>query len=299
MKKIDLVQGSKEWLEYRRSRVMASDIPVILNVSPYKKRHQLLGEKKYGPKEISDFTKKIFQDGHDWEEVVRDHLFKQGKVFTPCVVQSQDNDRFAASLDGLSEDETQILEVKSTSKQEIIDRVKSGDIPPEYYHQIQFQLFCTGLQSCLLVVVKDGEMVSTIVETQTPLEHSITYSKASEFLNEMDFSSESHLMLPEWNELVHLKNVSQEVNLRLKQIEDRVKELSTKLLQTYGASHLEGNGIRVQKVERSGAVDYSKIPELASVDLEKYRKRSTTYVKCDLLKPQKGDHNESITNQPE
>lgn len=44
----------------------------------------------------------------------------------------------------------------------------------------------------------------------------------------------------------------------------------------------EGNGVRVNWVERKGPVDYKKVPELLNVDLGKYRKENTFYWKINL-----------------
>ena len=45
MKVVDLNQRSEEWLQWRSKGVTASDIPIILGLSPYKTRWQLWAEK--------------------------------------------------------------------------------------------------------------------------------------------------------------------------------------------------------------------------------------------------------------
>jgi len=45
MKVVDLNQRSDEWLQWRSKGVTASDIPIILGLSPYKTRWQLWAEK--------------------------------------------------------------------------------------------------------------------------------------------------------------------------------------------------------------------------------------------------------------
>ncbi|CAN8140899.1 hypothetical protein THIOSC15_2560001 [uncultured Thiomicrorhabdus sp.] len=44
-----------------------------------------------------------------------------------------------------------------------------------------------------------------------------------------------------------------------------------------GAKHIIGNGFKVDMVERKGNVDYKKIPELKTVDLDSYRKKPATF----------------------
>ena len=44
----ELVQQSEEWLEFRRSRIGASDAPIIMGVSPWKTHYKLWVEKIQG-----------------------------------------------------------------------------------------------------------------------------------------------------------------------------------------------------------------------------------------------------------
>ena len=45
MKTVDLNQRSPEWLQWRSQGITASDIPIILGLSPYKTPWQLWAEK--------------------------------------------------------------------------------------------------------------------------------------------------------------------------------------------------------------------------------------------------------------
>ena len=39
----------------------------------------------------------------------------------------------------------------------------------------------------------------------------------------------------------------------------------------------EGNGVKIQEIERKGAIEYSVIPQLQNVNLEQYRKKGSFY----------------------
>ena len=43
-----LIQQTDEWLEMRRNKIGASDAPIIMEVSPYKKPNQLMEDKLTG-----------------------------------------------------------------------------------------------------------------------------------------------------------------------------------------------------------------------------------------------------------
>ena len=68
-KTISLTQNTPEWLEYRKGHVGASDVPIIMGLSPWRTRYQLLLEKKGklpGQKENASMRR-----GHEMEEAAR------------------------------------------------------------------------------------------------------------------------------------------------------------------------------------------------------------------------------------
>lgn len=59
---------------------------------------------------------------------------------------------------------------------------------------------------------------------------------------------------------------------QIKALETEEESLRKQLVFLSGESNTKGAGISMCKVIRSGAVDYSKIPELKNIDLNQYRK---------------------------
>ena len=60
-----------------------------------------------------------------------------------------------------------------------------------------------------------------------------------------------------------------------KECERKEKELYDQLKSISQEQNSFGGGYRFSKIERKGTVDYSKIPELSQVDLNRYRKESS------------------------
>jgi hypothetical protein len=60
----------------------------------------------------------------------------------------------------------------------------------------------------------------------------------------------------------------------IKELQKQEEELRKELIFLSGESNSKGAGISLCQVVRKGSVDYSKIPELKEVDLDKYRKDS-------------------------
>lgn len=96
-----ITQGSEAWHAYRRTHLNASDAPAMMNVSPYKKRSELIRELATGiTAEISADTQRIFDDGHRYEALARP-LQEEiiGEELFPVVGSKG---KYSASFDGLT-----------------------------------------------------------------------------------------------------------------------------------------------------------------------------------------------------
>lgn len=113
----ELLQGSPEWLAYRRSMRNASDAAAMMGASPYKTRSQLLHECWLGMQpEISEYQQTVVLDpGHAFErlalpvaeDIVGEQLFP--------VVGSLEGTNLSASFDGLTFSESLHFEHKRLS----------------------------------------------------------------------------------------------------------------------------------------------------------------------------------------
>lgn len=152
----NLVQGSEEWLALREEYCTASEAPSIFGESKYKSRTALLNEKKGAKEVISSQTQKIFDRGHETEDLARSLLeFETAETFEPIVATIEiDGLKLLASLDGLSEDQKTIFEHKLWNKV-LAENVSNGVLEPTYYWQLEHQLLVTGAER-VLFVVSDG-----------------------------------------------------------------------------------------------------------------------------------------------
>jgi len=148
MPQIDLQQGTDKWIEYRKSRIMATDIPIILGSNSWSSELQLWEEKLniQIPQSLNDAMKR----GQLLEPEARKlaiHLI--GIHFEPCVYQSNKYPWLAASLDGISTQcqNAYILEIKCPKEFTHLDS-HEGNIPFYYLDQIQHQLLVTDAKIC-------------------------------------------------------------------------------------------------------------------------------------------------------
>jgi len=155
----NLVQGTQEWLDFRINHNGASEAAVMLGISPFAKRDELLQIKKTGlPKEFSDFVEKvIFAEGHRVEPLAREMLERYIEDDLYPVVYSLG--KMSASCDGITMDEAIAFECKQFN-QSLFDGVKTGVIPEYYMAQCQQVLMVTGANS-IYFTVSDGTEANT------------------------------------------------------------------------------------------------------------------------------------------
>lgn len=170
----DLIQGSPEWLAYRRDHFNASDAPAMLGCSPYKRRDGLLREMATGiGEEVDESTQRRFDAGHRFEANAR-KLAEEllGEDLFP-VVGSQG--RYSASLDGLTmlgeicwEHKTLNRELREvfadieTIAPEHREHSGGKSLPLHYQVQMEQQLMVSGASKCLFTASRwadDGTLL--------------------------------------------------------------------------------------------------------------------------------------------
>jgi putative phage-type endonuclease len=140
MPKIDLVQGSPEWHAFRKNGVGASEVAAVLGESPYCSRETLLA-RKLGC-EDEQRTTEYMANGIAREDFLRQAMeVKLDTPLFPAVYQHDTCPRLFASLDGLSADGTQIVEIKTCSWS-TLENARMNVIPRHHEYQIQAQLMC-------------------------------------------------------------------------------------------------------------------------------------------------------------
>lgn len=293
---IDLIQGSDEWKQFRKGKIGASDVPAICGVSPYQTAAKLLTEKVTGvTRQVSDYVQKIFDTGHEWEEKIRSEHFSNYK---PVVVQSAYNPDLFCSLDGLNENQTEILEIKSTSKNEYWEDIGFGKVPTEYDFQIQYQFFVTGLKEAKLAVINKNTNALRIINVyRNDTRIDLLVQTVTKFLEQMKQGvvPVQQLQNETMEHIAQTKATIDEYKKLIKAEEDKLKALGEGLLNQFPeATKIEGAGCKIEWASRKGNIDYDQIEVLKTVDLEKYRKPSSRYVKLTVLKQKKegNDDNE-------
>ena len=277
---IPQVQGSKEWLKWRKTRIGASDSAAILGISPYKTAYRLW-EEKMGFKD-PDPINEYMQKGIDLEPKAREHLcFMTSSKFEPIVCVHPQYHWMIASFDGFCE-ETQIgAEIKCNGPKNHA-LAKEGKVPDYYYSQLQHQMAVKSLSFIWYLSYVEDHNDCELFEVQRDdkfIENLI--QKEKEFFNyiENDIPYPSKYRKVDDPDGIKIIAQLKDVISQLKWLEGCKEDLKNQLINMYEGENCEGEGIKLSKIVSKGRIIYDDIPELKGIDLEPYRSKPTQFWK--------------------
>lgn len=272
---VDLEQGTNEWLDYRRDKITATDACIIMGASHWKTRIQLYKEKISG--ECNTFVTNKMARGVELEPFARSLFINQSgiEVFPKVVVKGW----AMASLDGISKCGKYVVEIKCPGE-EMHAIALSGKVPECYIPQLQHQMHVCdvdfmyyfsfdGWDGVILEVKRDQSYIDKMLSEEKKFFDCLV-SKTPPEPQENDYIERSDELweqcADEYRTLIQTK----------KDLELQEERLRKQLIFLSGESNTKGAGISLCHVTRKGNVDYSKIPELKNVDLDLYRKDSSS-----------------------
>ncbi len=155
---INLEQRTQAWYDWRNGldlpdaspRITATAASVIMGNSPFQTASQLW-EQMVGLRPPTE-TNAAMQIGVDYEDKALAKLMEMtGVEFYAMCCTAEDLPIAGASLDGINDVGDIIAEIKVPG-QKTIEMAQNGVVPPHYYDQIQWQLYCSGAVNCLYFV---------------------------------------------------------------------------------------------------------------------------------------------------
>ena len=279
MKRINLEQRSPSWHSWRKGIIAASEAASVLGISPYQSPYRLWQRKLGLIKE--EETNYAMERGIALEQDAIDLFVSEYNInMESACVESDTYNFLGASLDGISECGKYLLEVKCNGKKNH-EMAKNGRIPDHYIAQIQHQLLVTGAEKCFyysydgesgvcIEVFPNADFVMNYLPKVRGFWKCIVFFEAPP-LTQNDFKDMGDSL--SWNDYAEQYKM---IDAQIKASESKKDYLRKKLIEICGDGNCSGAGIKVMKMITSGRVQYDDIPELQSVDLDKYRKESTT-----------------------
>jgi putative phage-type endonuclease len=277
---MNLTQGSKDWLEARKSFVTATDASIIMGINPWKTPYKLWRQKMdLDPPETEN---EAMRRGTELEPIARAWLEKEHNI--KCEPKVVIKDFMMASLDGITSDKNAIVEIKCGSK--AFSSAYVGEIPNYYVCQMQTQMYVSNVQLAFYVafngnegivipVLRDDNFINEMIPKLREF-YECLISFTPPMMTTKDYQTKSD---PQWKALAeNYRNAYQE----LKNAEQLEQTLKQELIALSGEQSSMGAGIKLSKVLRKGVIEYSKIPQLTGLDLEPYRKNSSEYWKISI-----------------
>ncbi len=283
---LKLIQGSQEWLDYRRTMRNASETPAVLGISPWVTPYQLWLIKTG---RSTQAVTQAMTHGTQLEPQARAAYEAQtGHVMNPLVMQ---DGLYSASLDGITLAGDLLAEIKCPFRgrqSKLWREVKEGTVPAYYAAQIQHQMMVSGAAEAHLWVYVEGEgLLLTLRRDEATMEAIRgawdTFSLYLAGDNPPPLSEADSVQRddPAWSEaataFVTAKRSADSADEALEAARQRLVDLARHPRET-------GGGVSVVRLWKAGAVDYKRIPELKEVDLDRYRGKGREEVRVTVAK---------------
>ena len=283
---LKLVQGTPEWHRHRAQFRNASESAAVMGLNPWQTPYQLWLVRT-GRLEVP--VTAPMQHGTRLEPMARAAYEEQtGAVMQPLVLTKGD---YSASLDGITLDGDLIVEIKCPYKGQasaLWQAVSVGEVPEHYRIQVQHQMMVSGAAQAhlwvfdgttgLLVEIarNEGTMAAiraawdgfqTYLDTDTPPP-----------LTERDTVERSD---PAWTLAAGLYV---EAKRKADEAADSLDRARERLVGLASHASESGRGVTVTRFFKQGNVEYKRIPQLKTVQLDDYRAAGRVEVRVTVAK---------------
>jgi putative phage-type endonuclease len=286
LKTVELVQGTPEWHAWRLTHLGGSEAAAVLGECPYRTPRQLWADKKGWQTDLEDDPSKeyIFAKGHQVEGMIRkDFAELIEEEITPVCIESEAFPVAGASLDGIGK-RAGLLEAKLVGAAVLERAVATGEIPRHHWIQVHHQFLAsdgeidiahwfghngkrTGGRGALVPIRPDKAFIAELREAEARF-WDLVQRDIMPALHERDF------LVPEddadrilFDQLLALKHQRDE-------IDERFNSLKEAVAKKFKHPRMAWRGMQMIRVERSGSINYAKIPEIQALKpeyLEQFR----------------------------
>lgn len=285
MKTLTLVQGTPEWHAWRAGHIGGSNAAAVLGECPYHTPRSLWNELRGLTTDLDEDPSKefIFSKGHAVESMIRKEFQDLiGEPIAPVCIESEKFPIAGASLDGIGR-KAGLLEAKLVG-QETLKGAADGVIPRHHWIQIQHQYLAsdfevdqahwfghdgkkTGGRGILVPVAPDRQFIEKLKDAESRFWEMVQKGEAPPLAAQDYLVPEEEADRILFEQLAALKEQRDEIETRY----DALKEAVAK---KFKHPRLAWRGLKMIRVERSGSIQYTRIPEIQSLTpeyLDKFR----------------------------
>lgn len=271
----DLEQGSREWLDFRKDKISATDASIIMGTNPYKTPLKLWRQKM--GIDDPDFVNPAMLRGSALEPKARKAFEEWYDLdLEPVVIVHDSIPWIMASLDGY--DGRHLLEIKCPGEK-VYAECKAGNIPKYWLTQIQHQLICTGLTWAYLYIYDGTDGFCREVEFDEENAQALLTAEAQFYRRLQEFDPpEDKYQTRKDLEWMRQADRTARAKIEYEKAKKFFEEEREKLIDLAGDASVEGGGVRVCRSFSKGNINYKAIPEIQKLDLEKYRGKGSERV---------------------
>jgi len=213
-----------------------------------------------------------------------DYLGKTGRLIEDCGFYIHpEYEWLGATPDGLIGDDG-LSEIKCPFglRNDDPPKIKTAEEQQHYYAQMQIEMACAWREWVHFYQwTPKGDSLETVYKDQAWLDENIP--KLRRFYDEFLIERDNPEHLEPLRKVITGDKAAQlileygECEEQISKLSDRKKEILAELVDVAGGKNADIYGKKLTKVNRKGSVEYSKIPELKGVDLDQWRKKSSTH----------------------
>lgn len=287
----EMQQGSLEWHEHRAKFRNASEAAIIMGCAPkyWNTSKRTLWEQKQGLRGSTvDGDNPAIQHGNNMEAAARDCFNRNFDANTVPVVGVKG--AYSASLDGYGTDaegRSIKVEIKCPWRgvdSEVWKLAASGKIAEYYHWQMVHQSYVADTEHTFFFVYISDDQYIVIPHVSSEEDTAALLSAWDDFSAtepEPDFITLEDEQMRSWV-TDHKELLKQKAHL-----ETKIEQIAASMKDRAGDKNVIAFGCKIQTIARKGSVDYKKIENLKDVDLEQYRKPTSTYQKISYEKEAK------------
>lgn len=283
---LKLEQGTAEWHAHRAKYRNASETAAVMGCSPWTSAYDLW-LLKTGRKTQSE--NEAMRHGTAMEPAARlAYEVETGNIMQPKVMV---NGLYSASLDGITLNGQLLLEIKCPYQGQVSElwlQAKQG-IAPEYYSlQVQHQLMVSGARQAHLWVYDGSAGIKIVIEPDlNTFEHIKSAWDDFQLLLDSDTPpplSEQDTLLRQDDDWKLAAELFTTLKSKAEEAAQQADEAKAKLISLVTHSRESGFGVSVTRFYKQGSVDYKRVPQLESVNLDNYRGKAKEEVRVTVVK---------------
>jgi putative phage-type endonuclease len=290
-KELNLIQRSKEWREYRRCHLMATDTAKILNKTRWGSPYSCYIEKIEGKEKEMTLA---MERGVELEPQAIKYLIETyGRNLSPKCFESLEFPFMGASLDAITDDNTSGYEIKCPGEKSM-ERALNGEYDESYNWQCQKQMLVMGWDKIVLFfysdefinieheILRDEKMIKEIIKEETKFwNENLLKLNPPEPTHKDCFINDSIEPNELANKWVKLNQMEKDIKKEKEEIENELKEYAK-----YDNCIFTNANLKHIIINKKGCVDYKKLcveNNISNDIIEKYRKENSKYSKFSII----------------